>query len=100
MEDRVSWIESDHAPHRYSEKMNPSGDRQIPSGIPVFPVLPLFIQLLKTRGIGDRTLERLTGENVEKTYKISIHRHQRGEKVIAGNEYEFEPFTFIPLQEA
>jgi len=94
-EERVNWIESDHAPHLYGEKMSLSREKTAPSGIPVFPYMPRFLEALKVMGMEEATIERLTGKNVEKTFRISIPGRQSAERRVEKGEYEFDPFISL-----
>lgn len=67
-EGRISWIETDHAPHLRKEKLAPP----YASGIPGFPVLPYLIKLLRSNGADEAFIRRITHDNVEAIFGIKL----------------------------
>lgn len=67
-EDRINWIETDHAPHLRKEKM----EAPYASGIPGFPVLPYLIELLRKNGAGEAFIRRITHDNIEEVFGIKL----------------------------
>jgi len=64
----IDWIETDHAPHILSEKLN----EMYMSGFPGLPFYPHFIKYLKKDGFPDELLYKITHYNIEDTFKIGI----------------------------
>jgi dihydroorotase len=90
---RISWIETDHAPHTIKEKME-----DYASGIPVLPFYNRFIKLLYKNGLTREILEDLTCRNIIRTFSIPIEtfKENPGSQLIPENEYGFDPFLEIP----
>ena len=62
----IDWIETDHAPHKFSEKV---GERFM-SGLPGLHFIPHFLRYLKKTGFSERQLFDLTFENANHAYKL------------------------------
>lgn len=68
LDERINWIETDHAPHLKNEKLNPP----YASGIPGFPILPTLIRKLQSKGASQDLIERITHTNICKAYGLDI----------------------------
>jgi dihydroorotase len=68
LNERIDWIETDHAPHRLSEKLG----SPFASGIPGFPILPRLLKKLRDKGATPTLLERITHQNICDIYGITI----------------------------
>jgi len=68
LNERIDWIETDHAPHRLSEKLG----SPYASGIPGFPILPTLIRTLRLKGASQELIDRITHLNICETYKLDI----------------------------
>lgn len=60
----IDWIETDHAPHLYEEKIA----HPYMSGIPGLPWWPLFVEYLRKENFPDERIRELTFENVAKRF--------------------------------
>lgn len=91
-EGRITWIETDHAPHTLKEKL--SGAR-CPSGIPGLPIYPRLIRLLKDWDMTDQEIARVTHDRIVDCFGIEIANSARiGANDLAG-EYEFDPYRAL-----
>ncbi|MFA6618551.1 MAG: dihydroorotase [Candidatus Neomarinimicrobiota bacterium] len=90
LEERINWVESDHAPHLRSEKLNPP----YASGIPGLPILPKLIAILKSKGASPELLDRITHLNICKTYGLDI-KNRPIIDIELFNEYEFNAYEKI-----
>lgn len=87
LEERINWIETDHAPHRASEKLGPP----YASGIPGFPIIPKLLKRLREKGASDALIHRITHENICKVYGIDIPNKPIHD-IELYNEYEFNAY--------
>lgn len=108
-EDRIDWIETDHAPHTLKDKTQGKKVNEkwegYASGIPVFPYYSSFISLLKEKGATQKLIDNLTHNNIINTFglnKYLVKNTRRAgsqekedlkrlEKDLA-KEYEFDAF--------
>ena len=90
LSERIDWIETDHAPHRRSEKLG----SPYASGIPSFPVIPRLLNRLKEKGASQTLLERITHQNICDTYGITIPNRPIND-VDTFDEYEFNAYREI-----
>ncbi|MEA2077694.1 MAG: dihydroorotase [Candidatus Marinimicrobia bacterium] len=88
LEERIDWIETDHAPHLKQEKLEPP----YASGIPGFPILPRLLQILRTKGVSQALLDRITHERICDVYGISIPNKAIND-INMFSEYEFDAFA-------
>lgn len=87
---RITWVESDHAPHTLEEKRT-----EHPSGIPVLPFWPRFVEILRERGAGPELLEGVTHEAICEAFDVAIEptdREPAPDGALA-REYPFDPFA-------
>ncbi|RKY54340.1 MAG: dihydroorotase [Candidatus Neomarinimicrobiota bacterium] len=87
LEERIDWIETDHAPHRKIEKMEPP----FASGIPGFPIIPRLLKRLREKGATQTLLERITHQNICDVYGITIPNRSIND-VDTFDEYEFNAY--------
>ena len=87
LEERINWIETDHAPHRESEKLGPP----YASGIPGFPIIPRLLKRLREKGATQGLLDRITHQNICKTYGIDIPNKAIND-IELYHEYEFNAY--------
>jgi dihydroorotase len=90
LDERINWIETDHAPHLRSEKMTPP----YASGIPGFPILPTLIQILHAKGASTGLLERITHLNICKVYGLNIQNRPIND-IDLFSEYEINAYEGI-----
>ena len=65
---RISWIETDHAPHTEEEKLGPP----YMSGIPGLHTYPRFIELLRWEGMKEARIRELTFDNIVRAYGLNL----------------------------
>ena len=87
LEERIDWIETDHAPHRESEKLG----APYASGIPGFPIIPKLLKRLREKGASEGLLERITHQNICKVYGVDIPNKPIND-VELYHEYEFNAY--------
>lgn len=87
LEERINWIETDHAPHRASEKLEPP----YASGIPGFPIIPRLLKRLREKGASEGFLERITHQNICKVYGLDIPNKPIND-IELYHEYEFNAY--------
>lgn len=90
LEERINWIESDHAPHLKNEKLNPP----YASGIPGLPILPKLINKLISKGASKELLERITHLNICKTFGLDIKNKPLND-IDLFNEYEVNAYEKV-----
>jgi len=90
LNERIDWIETDHAPHRLSEKMG----APYASGIPGFPIIPRLLKRLIEKGASQSLLERITHQNICDVYGINIP-NKPIQDIDFFNEYEFDAYSDI-----
>lgn len=86
---RISWIETDHAPHIVKEKME-----DYASGIPVLQFYNRFIEILYKNGLSHETVNNLTFKNIIEVFSIPVETFTEnpGSQPVPLNEYGFDPF--------
>lgn len=89
---RINWIETDHAPHTFTEKT-----QDYSSGLPVLQFYNRFIKLLSNNGISKEMLEDLTFRNIIKAYSIPAEtfKENTADHFVSENEYGYDPFSFM-----
>jgi len=88
LNEKIDWIETDHAPHRLCEK-------NFAKGIPVLPFYPYFIRYLKKLGMKDGQITNLTHNNICSVFNIPLKEKKRNPDFKLASEYEFDPFKNI-----
>ena len=87
LDGKVDWIESDHAPHLFSEKLR----RKCPSGLPGIPYMSLLVNYLRQKGLSEARIDALTHDNIVKTYGLKIENSRRQPESNLEKEYEVRP---------
>ncbi len=87
LEERIDWIETDHAPHLKSEKLGPP----YASGIPGFPILPRLLHTLRNKGASGIFLDRITHQNICDVFGVNIPNKPIND-IKLYHEYEFNPY--------
>lgn len=87
---RISWIETDHAPHSPDEKLE-----KCLSGIPVLPFYPRFLKILREKGASEDSIDRLTCTNILKTFRLDRDLFPPNPNILADHcsDYGFDPFV-------
>ena len=97
LDGRISCVETDHAPHKLSEKTG----EPFASGIPVLPYYPHFIDMVRKKGMSDKLLADVTHNNIVKAFGLENHitdtkRYDNMRYDLALNEfYDFDPFARV-----
>jgi dihydroorotase len=98
---RISWFESDHAPHTLDEKLgsvlDAKGKPIYASGIPVSPFIPHFIDILRKRGMDSQMIDNLTHNNIARAYGIKVENTHRISDYHLKGEYGFSPFDVLKM---
>jgi dihydroorotase len=89
---KIDWIETDHAPHSLTEKLQ----HPFMSGIPGLPWWGLFEEFLRFNGFSDKRIREVTYENVLARFNLDIEYPERP-RVDRRNDYPFNPYA--PLEE-
>ena len=72
------------------EKRYPSSSLLSPSGVPAVPIYPLLLGWLKTQGMNDENLTRITHDANARTFGFDLpNTSRRGDMNLAG-EYDFD----------
>lgn len=89
---RIDWIETDHSPHTVKEKME-----DYASGVPGLQFYSRFIEILYEKGLSHKEITSLTFGNIVEAFSISADTFTENPDIrtIPGNEYEFDPFSFL-----
>ncbi len=87
----IDWIETDHAPHLYSEKIG----APYMSGIPGLPWWPLFIDYLRKESFSDARIRELTFDNIAQRFDIDIPYRRPLQLVDRRADYAFNPYRSI-----
>ncbi len=99
LEERITWIETDHAPHTREEKLEKHY-----SGIPGLQFYSTFIEILKKYGLDEETLHRLCFKNIVETFGLPdglfTEKRKKKKKPPPGlapsrMDYGFDPFNLI-----
>jgi len=86
---RIDVLETDHAPHTKEEKLE-----EHMSGIPGLSSWKLFINLLKSEGVSNSLIEKVTFANVNEIFGTKIKKINFPFKSHIG-EYAFEPYEHL-----
>jgi len=88
---KITWIETDHAPHTLKEKTN----EPYMSGIPGLAVYPKFINWLRKQGIAEEKIEELTFNKIADTFKLDLLPRDCESQLELGDEYEFDVYKDV-----
>lgn len=83
----IDILETDHAPHTLEEKL-----QQYMSGIPELASWPIFLKILKEKGVSKELIEKVAFENPNEIFGTKIQKINYPVKSRVG-EYSFEPFN-------
>lgn len=92
LEGRIDWIESDHAPHKLSEKLN----MPYASGLPGMPILSSLIAILKKKGADHHFIRKITHSRVCEVFGLKIPYHKIQDSYLR-EEYEFDVYGLLGL---
>jgi dihydroorotase len=88
----IDWIETDHAPHTLKDKTE-----GFASGIPGLPFHPLFLDLLRARGLPEARIDELAHDAICRVFGIDIPNRRRKPDLGLTGEYPWDPFGDIVL---
>lgn len=88
MKNRITWIETDHAPHTFKDKTE-----KFCSGIIGLPYYPHFIKLLREKGMSQEQIDNLTHNNIVETFGIKIKNTKRDPDYNLAKEYPFDVYN-------
>ena len=86
-EGKIDWIETDHAPHSFSEKKF----EKIMSGIPCLPWWTLFDEYLRQNNFSEEQRRKITFDNIASRFGIDVKRSVKPIKN-RRNDYAFNSF--------
>ncbi len=84
----IDFMESDHAPHTYEEKIKGM------AGVPNLPYYPVIIKILKKRGFSDEKIREITHTNIERIFNIKIKENKRE----IDSERFYKDYCFNPYE--
>ena len=87
IEGKIDWIETDHAPHTLMDK-----EQKHASGVPCLHAHPLFVELLRKKGMSQERIDEITHDNIVKVFELDIPNTKREAQTGLGKEYEFDAF--------
>jgi len=96
LDERIDWIETDHAPHTLDDKISHK-KKTYASGIPVLPFYPHFLSMLREKGMSEEALERLTHDNIANAFRIDVQRTIRAADMNLQREYDFDAFEGLGM---
>ncbi len=85
----IDWIETDHAPHLYEEKV---GSPWM-SGIPGLASWPFFLEYLRREGFSDARIRELVFDNVANRFGVDIAYRMGRPLVDRTGDYAFQPYA-------
>lgn len=88
-QEKIDWIETDHAPHILEEKLN----NPFLSGFPGLPFYPHFLIFLKEKGFSEQKIKALTHDNICKIFGFNIPDLKRRPDLELFNEYKVNVYT-------
>ncbi len=95
LDERIDWIETDHAPHSLEEKINRGWTH--PSGIPGLQFYSRFIDILVENGLSSDAVSRLTFVNIADTFTLpeNLFKEPPESRPVPRDEYGFDPFEEV-----
>lgn len=82
-EGKIDVLETDHAPHTLEEKLKDHA-----SGIPGLSFWPVFVKILKEKGVSEELLEKVAFENINEIFGMKIKKLNRKPEILE-KEYSF-----------
>ena len=89
----IDWIETDHAPHSLTEKL----ENPFMSGIPGIAWWPVFEEFLKQNEFTDKQIEQLTYTNIVNRFGMDVQKSQRRVKDRRA-DYPFDPYKKMAVE--
>jgi dihydroorotase len=90
-QEKIDWIETDHAPHTLKEKL----EEPFMSGFPGLPFYPHFLDFLKLNGFSEEQLRNLTHKNICNTFGITLPEKDINSNKELHIEYEVDVYKKI-----
>tara|TARA_Y100000310_G_scaffold255136_1_gene262379 strand:- start:4411 stop:5052 length:642 start_codon:yes stop_codon:yes gene_type:complete len=98
---RVTWLETDHAPHLYIEKTQAhpkdSGLDSYPSGVPGIHIYPLMVNWLSQRGFSEQRIKEITFDSVNETFSLNLKPRICVPELDLFEEYESDPYKRLEI---
>jgi dihydroorotase len=91
MQNKITWIETDHAPHTLEEKLS----KGYASGVPNLHKYPKFIRWLRARGMGEEQIKDLTFNNINKIFGLGLKPRECSIEYDLEKEYAYDPYKNI-----
>lgn len=85
---RITWLETDHAPHTLEEKTQ--GPH--PSGIPGIHIYPLMIHWLRKKGFSEERIREITFTKVNETFNLGLEPRLCEPELNLFSEYGSDPY--------
>jgi len=90
---RIDWIETDHAPHSLTEKL----ENPFMSGIPGVAWWPVFEEFLRQNEFTDSEIEKLTHTNIVNRFGVDIPKSRRKVKD-RRKDYPFDAYEQMAIE--
>ncbi len=90
-QEKIDWIETDHAPHGYDDKIGNNEKGECASGIPALHAWPLIIEYLRLKNFTENQIEGVTHKNIVDRFGIPIDNNNKN-RIYSPNEYSFNPW--------
>ncbi len=87
-ENKIDWIETDHAPHTLKEKL----EKPFMSGFPGLPFYPHFLNFLKKEDFLEEKIKNLTHNNICNAFRISLAESGKNPDLELNTEYEVDVY--------
>jgi dihydroorotase len=94
-EEKIDWIETDHAPHTRQDKIS-----NFASGIPGLPFYPKFIDFLIENGMDESLIQKISHNNIldafgmDKQFITNSHGKNRNKDYDSlASQYDFDAFS-------
>jgi len=85
---KITWVETDHAPHDLYEKLNAPHC----SGITSIQKYPKFVRWLSTQGLNEQHIRDITFNNINRTYALELEPRTCTPALDLEKEYPFDPY--------
>ena len=90
---KITWVETDHAPHTLQEKTTPPHF----SGITGIQKYPKFIHWLKNQGFTDGLIKEITFDRINSTYSLELEPRNCTPELDLESTYPFDPYLPFKL---